>query len=121
MDIELLRMAFERDDPFTMEAGECYFNTETCKVVWTVPGVSYVAPVGDEWVIVPATPHGEWHDVFEDWLKEIGKHGYYTTSIGLTLEKLDELDENLRYGWYNRKYEYSEMKAEQWINKYQKQ
>ena len=111
-EIEYLAMAFERDDPFTMDETECFFNKETHEVIWAGGDVSSVKPVGKNWIVVPGTPHSEWHKVFKEWLIEIGEPGAYTTSIGLTLKRLGE---GYRYDWYEKKTKYAEQKANEFL------
>jgi hypothetical protein len=112
---ELLVMAFERDDPFTMDDNECFFNKKTHEVIFTGDGLSSVKPVGENWIIVPGTSHREWHEVFKEWLSEIGESEAYTTSIGLTLKNLGE---GYRHEWYEKKTKYAEQKARQFQQKF---
>ena len=71
--LNLLRMAFERDDPFTMTEVKCFINTKTGEVVWAgtdpdwgKPSWAFEAnPIYKE---VPGTDHEEWHEVFQSFL-----------------------------------------------------
>ena len=106
--MDLLRMAFERDDPFTMDKGRCFFNVNTHDVEWAgefmgIDEVPYIE--SDDWIEVPGTPHGEWHEVFKQWCSESGVT--YKDSIGLSLKSVDE---STRQSWFSRKYEYAEKK-----------
>ena len=69
LDSEMLRMAFERDDPFTMH-DYCFINTETDEIVWAgenVGGSPEYYRNNPLYIEVPGTSHGEWHEAFREW------------------------------------------------------
>ena len=131
VDTVLLRMRFEEDAEYT-STSECYLDKKTGKVFWQHIDVDecefeFRPAVANDWreqnillntypdrfVFVPAISHGEWHQVFSEWHKEMFGSVNAIPSIGGTLT---ELDENGRQSWFNFKYDYTERRVDEFVN-----
>jgi hypothetical protein len=111
-ELDDLRKAFERDWPFTAD-NEALYDTETAEVVWSEGMTSkrFAAMREDKrYVYIDAISHGEWHQVFRDFLCSFDALDTYEHSIGRTLKKLDD---GSRFAWYEWKAEYASRKADE--------
>jgi len=82
---------------------------------WEVETRELVSKNPNRFVELPVLDHGQWHDVFQQWLESAGMLGRYTTSIGLTLKCLagydiHSFDQEVycqwKYKWEEFKWEY---------------
>jgi len=132
MGYEMLTMRFEQDETYTENGSLCYFDRETGDAFWHYATLeesedNMGSACSEEWrrnnlklcadperyILVPSTSHGEWHNVFFDWLRENTNQPGLIPSIGAILK---EMTDEERYEWQNYKSEYAGKKAEKFIS-----
>ncbi len=114
-DNDSIVMAFERDDPFTMD-DRCFLNIKTMETEWAGSNIGVDEDYfieHQDWIEVPGTPHSEWHDVFLKYLSKIDRLSDYRSSIGKTLK---EITEEQCYGWFSFKKFHAKKKAAYWLD-----
>jgi hypothetical protein len=119
MLLDQLRMAFVRDDLFTMDV-EAIFDKKNRNVIWFGVGKGYSIDDIDKfnndsnYIIIPGISHEEWHNVFYDFLKSINKSDEYTRpGIGFSFKQMGQVD---KYLWFEYKSNYAENKAKVFLN-----
>ena len=119
--------AMKRDSDYDTNPYDGYYNNETDDIEWLEYGdgqfesdevleekKKFFESKKNQYILIPCLNHGEWHEVFKEFLQSIDKLDDYTTSIGLTLKQLGE---DVKSWWQIYQYEYAEKMANDFIEK----
>ena len=119
MLLDQLRMAFIRDDLFTIDV-EALFDKKNRKVIWFGHGMDYSFEdinqfnKDSNYIKIPVISREEWQDVFHDFLKSIDKSDKYTPGFDFSLNKISQVE---MYLWFDYKSNYAENKTKDFLNK----